>query len=273
MQPHWTLEGVSARTHRPADAPFEGKTFPGPAIDSDIESGSFFIDYYRGVRRDVVEMIPCRVRSVMEVGCAAGGTGALLRQKGVEKLIGIEINPLMRSLATDYYSELIIGDVEDLELSHIPEESLDCVLYPDVLEHLRDPWRVIARHLRLLRPGGYVVASIPNVRYYKAVQDLVLRGKWDYQEAGILDRGHLRFFTRKSVEELFKSSGLDIIRMEAIMRGSHLLRFLNKIVFNRLRPFLAKQYLILGRKTPSHDLTAVGSDDSRPTYGYDARFL
>lgn len=255
MQPQWTLDALSARTGRPTDETFAGEPFPEPAADPDIGSFSFFIDYYKNVRRDVVSMIPGRVRAVMEVGCAAGETGALLCQKGVEVLIGIEINPFMRSLAEDYYSELIIGDVEDLDLSHIPEESLDCVLYPDVLEHLRDPWRVVTRHLRLLRPGGHVVASIPNIRYYKAVHDLVLRGRWDYREAGILDRGHLRFFTRKSIVELFKSSGLNILRIEEITRGSHVLRFLNKIVLNRLRPFLVKQYLVLGRKDGPNDQT------------------
>jgi SAM-dependent methyltransferase len=184
----------------------------------------------------------------MEVGCGAGRTGQLLRERGATTLIGVEINPLAASWAGQYYSELIIGDVEGLDLSHIPEGSLDCILYPDVLEHLRDPWAVLQSHIRLLRPSGFVVASIPNVRYYKAVRDLVFRGAWDYQDAGILDLGHLRFFTRKSIEELFRRTGLKILRMEANVRGSPLLRILNRLVLNRLHPFLVKQYLVLACK-------------------------
>jgi len=184
----------------------------------------------------------------MEVGCGAGGTGRALREMGVRELIGVEINPHLAHLADSHYSQLLIGDVEEVDLSHIREASLDCILYPDVLEHLRDPWRVLRRHLGLLRPGGFVVASVPNVRYYKAVRDLVLLGKWEYQDAGILDRGHLRFFTWTSIERLFRISGLEIIRSESNVRGSHLLKLLNKVVLNRLYPFLVKQYLILGKK-------------------------
>jgi len=206
------------------------------------------LDYYNSVRYDVVSIVPPGVQCVLEVGCGAGRTGALLRKRGVQKLIGVEINPLLRPFARPHYSELIVGDVEELDLAGILAQSLDCVLYPDVLEHLRDPWQVVRRHVEVLRPGGFVVASIPNVRYYKAVRELVLRGRWDYQDAGILDRGHLRFFTRTSIEHLFRSNGLDILKMETNLRGPHLLKFLNKLVLNRLLPFLVKQYLILAQK-------------------------
>jgi SAM-dependent methyltransferase len=194
-------------------------------------------------------MIPPGVESILEVGCGAGQTGALLRKRGVRELIGVEINPHLSPFSRPYYSRLIIGDVEQENLWGIRAESLDCLLYPDVLEHLRNPWKVVRQHMRLLRPRGFVVASIPNVRYYKAVRDLVIRGRWDYQDAGILDRGHLRFFTRMSIEDLFLSSGLVILRMETNLRGPHLLRLFNKLVFNRLQAFLVKQYLILGQKS------------------------
>jgi hypothetical protein len=103
--------------------------------------------------------------------------------------------------------------------------------------------------LRVLRPGGYVIASIPNVRYYKAVRDLVLRGKWEYTDAGILDRGHLRFFTLKSIHTLFTDSGLRLLKWNQRSRGSHILKLLNKVLLNRLSPFLVKQYLVLAQKS------------------------
>jgi 2-polyprenyl-3-methyl-5-hydroxy-6-metoxy-1,4-benzoquinol methylase len=207
------------------------------------------LSYYTAVRKDVVALIPAGVRSVMEVGCAGGKTGELLRNRGVDTLIGIEIDQRLASLAQKHYSQLLIGDAEELELAHIPGESLDCILYPDVLEHFRDPWAVLSRHRRLLRVGGYVVASVPNVRYYKNVRDLVLRGRWDYAEAGILDRGHLRFFTWKSVEALFKSTGYRILSLRSNVRGSNLLRLVNRMVLNQLHHFLVKQYLVLAQKT------------------------
>ena len=206
------------------------------------------VDYYTGVRRDVASMIPEGVRSVLEVGCAAGGTGAFLRERGVTRLIGVELNPTLAESAREHYTQLLIGDVEEIDLSHIPRESLDCILYPDVLEHLRDPWQTLRRHLKFLRPGGFLVASIPNIRYYKAVRDLVLKGRWDYREAGILDVGHLRFFTLSSINKLFTENGLDVVELRSNARGSTLLKLLNRVALNRLQPFLVKQYLVCGRK-------------------------
>lgn len=205
-------------------------------------------DYYNSARTDVADLIPQEVESVLEVGCAAGRTGELLAKRGIRKLIGVEIDPRLSHLASAHYSQVLIGDAEEMDLAQIPNASVDCILYPDVLEHFRDPWATLKRHLRVLRSGGYVVASIPNVRYYKTVRELVLKGSWDYQEAGILDIGHLRFFTWKSIMDLFSTNGLEIIRLEKNVRGNHFLRFMNKITLNRLHHFLVKQYLALGRK-------------------------
>ncbi|MFH0824867.1 MAG: class I SAM-dependent methyltransferase [Pseudomonadota bacterium] len=217
----------------------------------DDERGSSYrsLDYYTGERSDIAGLMPHGVKSVLEVGCGAGGTGRLLREMGIEVLIGIEINPMPADLGGTHYTKLLVGDAETLDLSCIQPESLDCLLYPDVLEHFRDPWQALRNHLVLLRPGGYVMASIPNVRYYKAVRDLVFKGQWEYADAGIFDRGHLRFFTWSSIEKLFENCGLDIVRVQEKVRGPYLLKLLNILALNRLRGFLVKQYLVVGRKS------------------------
>lgn len=235
--------------NRPPLADQAGQTAGTLVIPPFCPSDSRGVDYYTGVRRDVVAMIPEGVSSILEVGCAAGGTGRLLRSMGFERLIGIELNPRYASQARQHYSKIITGDAEEVDLCELEREALDCILYPDVLEHFRDPWAVLRRHLRVLRPGGYVVASIPNVRYYKAVRDLVLLGKWEYADAGILDRGHLRFFTLKSIQTLFTDSGLQLLKWNQRSRGSNILKLLNKVLFNRLTPFLVKQYLVLAQKS------------------------
>jgi SAM-dependent methyltransferase len=205
--------------------------------------------YYSGVRYDVVALLPAGLRSVLEVGCAAGGTGRLLRSMGVERLIGMEVNPVYAAVASEHYSDVFVGDAEVLDLCRLEKHSLDCIIYCDVLEHFHSPWTVLRRHLEYLRAGGFVAASIPNIRYYKAVQDLVFHDKWEYTDAGILDRGHLRFFTLRSIQELFRKTGLEIVKLQYNRRGSFPLKLLNKILLNRLSPFLVKQYLILARKS------------------------
>src|SRR4030043_424072 len=156
MQPYATGDSRLQGFPHSAPAP-EGEYKQRLPEMGTVSHHSHPFDYYTGVRYDVVSMIPPGVQSVLEVGCAAGQTGALMRKRGVHTLIGVEINPHLRAFAQPYYSELIVGDVEDLDLSAIPSQSIDCVLYPDVLEHLRDPWRVVRRHMEVLRPGGFVV--------------------------------------------------------------------------------------------------------------------
>ncbi|MBI4965842.1 MAG: class I SAM-dependent methyltransferase [Desulfomonile tiedjei] len=225
-----------------------GEPTAGPCLPSAGFGDRRSVDYYTGVRHDVVAMIPEGVRSILEIGCAAGGTGRLLRSMGFERLIGVELDPYYASSAREFYSNIIVGDAEEMDLHEIKDQSLDCILYPDVLEHFRDPWAVLRRHLRVLAPGGYVIASIPNIRYYKAVRDLVLRGKWEYSDAGILDRGHLRFFTLASIQALFTENGLQVLEWGHRARGSNMLKLLNKVLLNRLSSFLVKQYLVLGQK-------------------------
>jgi trans-aconitate methyltransferase len=183
---------------------------------------------------------------------------------GVERLIGIEIDPVYAAMAREHYSEVLVGDADLLELGHLEGSDLDCIIYCDVLEHFRDPWAVLTRHMKFLRPGGYVAASIPNIRYYKAVQDLVFRDKWEYTDAGILDRGHLRFFTLRSIYNLFDKTGLTIEQLRYNRRGSFPLKLLNTILWNKLSPFLVKQYLILASKRGQGPSGAQKNDPGMP---------
>ncbi len=111
----------------------------------------------------------------------------------------------------------------------MPEDvKVDCIVFNDVLEHTVDPWSVLRETKRHLNVGGCVVASIPNVRYLPVLIDLIFRSRWEYVDEGVLDRTHLRFFTRSTIEEMFASSGLKIARLEPInpfrRRGGALLK-------------------------------------------------
>ena len=96
--------------------------------------------------------------------------------------------------------------------SHLFEnKKFDLILCLDVLEHLIDPWSVIKKLIyENLREGGTLIACIPNVRYYNVLLPLLLKKEWKYQETGVLDRTHLRFFTKKTILELISSAGLQL---------------------------------------------------------------
>lgn len=166
-------------------------------------------NYYSGYRSDVADLVPQECARVLDVGCGYGGLGRSLRSRGVAQVFGVEINPDAASHLAGVYTDHWIGDVEQVKL---PEdmEPFDCIVFADVLEHLRDPWGTLKLYLQWLKPGGCVVASIPNVRNIALLYNLVIRGRWRYEESGLLDRTHLRFFTRAEILDLFTGSGLEI---------------------------------------------------------------
>jgi O-antigen biosynthesis protein len=145
-------------------------------------------------------------KSVVDFGCATGYLARLLVQRGC-RVVGVEISHDAAAIAEQFCERVIVADLDFTAITDIlPDEQFDVAIFGDVLEHLRDPWRTLEQVRSILKPGGYVVASIPNIAH-GAIRLALLQGKFDYEKQGILDNTHLRFFTRKSVEELFESSG------------------------------------------------------------------
>jgi 2-polyprenyl-3-methyl-5-hydroxy-6-metoxy-1,4-benzoquinol methylase len=139
----------------------------------------------------------------------------------------------------------VTGDVEE----GLPFEpaSFDCIIFADVLEHLVDPWRTLREAAELLSDDGVVVASVPNVQNLAVLWRLA-RGRWDYRERGILDRGHLRFFTLKTLCDLFAQAGLEVTRVEHKYRRSVWRELLCFLTAGRARAFFTRQYLVVGRR-------------------------
>lgn len=105
-------------------------------------------------------------------------------------LYGIELNENSASIAS-LVADVIPYNVENGDLPY-PQKSFDYIIFGDVLEHLYDPWKTLENMHRLLKPGGKILASIPNIMHYSVINEL-LDGKWKYADAGILDRTHVRF--------------------------------------------------------------------------------
>jgi len=165
--------------------------------------------YYAFVRREIEPLLPARADHALEVGCGQGGTLAWLKDRGIAaRTTGIELDATSAAAARRYVDQLIEGDAE-AAIDSLPTGSLDLVLCLDVLEHLVDPWKAMARLSRALRPGGTVIISVPNVRHYSVAFPLLWSGRWQYEEAGILDRTHLRFFTRDGAAALLTGAGLE----------------------------------------------------------------
>ena len=163
---------------------------------------------------DLLELVPAGVERVVEAGCSSGALGQafLARHPGVE-YIGIEMVPEYAEVARMRLSEVVVANVEQMDdRSFDVLNPTDCWIFGDVLEHLYDPWKTLARVRRSLGDGGCVVACIPNAQHW-SLQALLNVGDFTYQDAGLLDRTHIRWFTRKTIIELFKSTGFEIEEM------------------------------------------------------------
>jgi 2-polyprenyl-3-methyl-5-hydroxy-6-metoxy-1,4-benzoquinol methylase len=144
---------------------------------------------------------------VLDVGCGTGGWAPALRAKGARQLVGVEFAPAAADQAELVYDRVVREPVEDLSWDQLGGEEFDTIIAADVLEHLVDPWRELGRWTEWLAPGGELVLSVPNLRYFRLLLALV-RGRFDYSDAGgLMDRTHLRWFTRASLGDDLAASG------------------------------------------------------------------
>jgi 2-polyprenyl-3-methyl-5-hydroxy-6-metoxy-1,4-benzoquinol methylase len=172
-------------------------------------------DYFGWDRREMLRYLPAGTARLLDVGCARGRFGALARGRLGAEVWGIEPDEGAAMAAERVLDRVVRAGVWEA-LALLPRGYFDCVVFNDVLEHLVDPYRLLAEIKAHLAPGGVVVASIPNVRHYPVLRDLVLRGEWEYVDLGVLDRTHLRFFTRRSIRRMFAEQGYEVLRMEGI---------------------------------------------------------
>jgi len=198
-------------------------------------------------RDEFLELVPPNTKTLLDVGCGAGGLSARLKEKGV-KVVGLEKIEALCSIAREKLDAVIAGDIENMILDY-SEEYFDCIMYADILEHLIEPLNILQKHKVYLQKDGYIIASIPNARYYKIILRLILGGTWDYSDAGILDMTHIRLFGLINIIELFEKAGYEIVEIKRNIIAARGFRVLNFIFFNKLKDFLTYQYYIKAKKS------------------------
>ena len=166
--------------------------------------------YYDSLNPHLLQILSLIVpgQRVLELGCAGGRLGAVLKERGAAHYTGVECVAKAAEEARGRLDEVIVGNIEELDLP-IEPGSVDCLVCGDVLEHLLDPWATLKKCVGYVKPGGHVVASIPNVNHVSIFTSM-LNGRWDYTDSGILDRSHLRFFTIELMGDLFKRAGISV---------------------------------------------------------------
>jgi 2-polyprenyl-3-methyl-5-hydroxy-6-metoxy-1,4-benzoquinol methylase len=150
-------------------------------------------------------------RRALDVGCSSGYLARPLVERGV-RVVGIELDPRAADEARSVCDEVLVGDVETLEFP-FEHGSFDLVLCGDLVEHLRDPGAALERLRPLLRPGGRLVLTTPNIANW-AIRLSLLGGRWRYTDRGILDRTHVHLFTRKTLVETIEAAGFRVLVLD-----------------------------------------------------------
>lgn len=145
---------------------------------------------------------------ILDIGCAKGELKSLM-QNATIKYLGVE--PFMADFLSAKANGLDVIHCSAEEAISLIDSKFDFIVFADVLEHLQNPTALLKEYRNLLNPGGEIVISIPNVAHWSNRLGLLF-GKWNYTDRGILDRTHLRFFTKKSFQKELTSCEYEILR-------------------------------------------------------------
>jgi 2-polyprenyl-3-methyl-5-hydroxy-6-metoxy-1,4-benzoquinol methylase len=163
--------------------------------------------YYQNTRPEIITFLPEIRTRALEIGCGEGYFLGTL--EGPKETWAVEVNPAVARCAESRIGRVLIGEFETVR-HELPKAYFDVVICNDVIEHMIDHERFLSQISEHIAPGGSLVGSIPNVRYYKNIFELVLEKDWRYRESGTLDATHLRFFTEKSLRFYLEKSNFKV---------------------------------------------------------------
>jgi 2-polyprenyl-3-methyl-5-hydroxy-6-metoxy-1,4-benzoquinol methylase len=172
--------------------------------------------YYEISRIEMLPYVPPSAQTILEVGCGSGGFGSLLKRSSPGRSVwGIEPDH-DAALSAAMKLDRVIEGTFSVQLPELKEQRFDVICFNDVLEHMANPERALLECKQFLNPQGLVVASLPNILFFYQISKILIEQDWKYEDAGIMDSTHLRFFTKKSIIRLFESSGYEISRIDGI---------------------------------------------------------
>jgi len=200
--------------------------------------------YYHHVRREIQPLLPENASRILEVGAGGGDTLRWLKTIYPEaETTGVELNG---ELKNDLQNNADVAIFESIDQCVTRLGTFDLILLLDVLEHVPDSTSTLQKVCERLEPGGRVIVSVPNIAHLSVALPLLVQRRFTYQDAGILDRTHLRFFVEGTAVKLLNDANLVVTKgLVGGLQGPKS-RLLDQISFGLLRHHLAKQYIMLG---------------------------
>ena len=195
---------------------------------------------YMNVRRDLLLFDPTKVSTVLDVGCYTGATGAYLKSVNPGlRVVGIDVVEAALKEAREIYEEAYLVDLDQADaLACLCDATFDVILLGDVLEHLKEPQLTLSALRARLASGGRIICSLPNIQFWEAIATITFGG-FPRRPAGIFDRTHLRFFTKREALALFAACKIEVVTTNRNIRITEYkpLQVINRLVVV-LRPFL-----------------------------------
>ncbi len=215
-------------------------------------------EYFQRPRPEMVAFVPPAARKILDVGCGQGIFAARLKAERGAEVWGIELDPGSARAAAGALDHVLQGDAVALA-PDLPDAAFDCIVLNDVLEHLTQPEVLLTALRPKLTLTGRLLASVPNVRFFPHLWELVVKGRWDYTDEGILDRSHLRFFTRRSLAPLFGGGGYRLERVVGIHpTRSWKFRLVNLLTLGRWAEMQYLQFACVA--VPDGSVSEAGSE-------------
>jgi glycosyltransferase involved in cell wall biosynthesis/2-polyprenyl-3-methyl-5-hydroxy-6-metoxy-1,4-benzoquinol methylase len=166
--------------------------------------------YYKHLRSEIFNSVPDNSLNILDVGCGAGVLGKALKSKNSNRyVVGIELNQEAVYFAKQNLDEVYQVDIEKVNLT-FDRGFFDCMIFADILEHLVDPWQTLRNYLKMLKCEGTLIISIPNIRNLKIIHQLIELKSWKYEDEGILDKTHLRFFTKNDFLKILDQFNIEV---------------------------------------------------------------
>jgi 2-polyprenyl-3-methyl-5-hydroxy-6-metoxy-1,4-benzoquinol methylase len=169
---------------------------------------------YRQSRAEMLALLPEQYSTVLEIGCDEGDFAARLQGE----VWGVEPESEPATIAAGRLHRVLVGTFEATRAA-LPIGYFDVVVCNDVIEHMADHDTFLRAIRAYIAPGGVLIGSVPNMRHYRALFELLVLRDWDYRDSGVLDRTHLRWFTARSLRRSLTRAGFAIERFQGINGG------------------------------------------------------
>jgi SAM-dependent methyltransferase len=202
-------------------------------------------EYFNHKRSEVLEYFPEQADSLLDVGCGNGRTSFFLKEtNNLNYVVGIENDPEAYLLSTKLLDKVFRLDLNKIDnINTQIQERFDCILMLDILEHLINPYVLLKDINNLLHDKGTLIISLPNVRHYSILYELLFKNNWEYSKEGILDYTHLRFFTLNSMINMIEAAGYKILEYKSNKQFNRKFKIINWMLLNQISEFSHFQYI------------------------------